>query len=159
MDEHHSWYNGLVWHIDWPYQVYVGQWPVFYGPAILLHILKIIWWRNAVLGIIDQCDSKIDLVKYMWVSDLYFMVPWFCLYHCYRRKSFLYIMKWCRPGVFMPLRALALVGLIVELTLIGCLLVKVIMCCLCAQLDNAGLLPLAISQWDSYWKCACLFVL
>ena len=69
--EHHSWYNGSVWHIDWPYhKVYVGQWPIFYGPAILLHILKIIWWRNGVFGIVDRCNSKINLVKYMWVSDL-----------------------------------------------------------------------------------------
>ena len=29
---------------------------------------------NVVLGIMDHCDSKIDLVKYAWVSDLYFMV-------------------------------------------------------------------------------------
>ena len=34
---------------------------------------------NVVVGIMDQCDSKINLVKYMWVSDLYFMVHWFCL--------------------------------------------------------------------------------
>ena len=26
MDEHYCWYNGSVWHIDWPHQVYVGQW-------------------------------------------------------------------------------------------------------------------------------------
>ena len=74
-----GWYNGSVCHIDWPYQVYIGQWPIFYGPAILLNILKTIWWRNIVLGIMDQCDSKIDLVKYMWVNDLYFMVHWFNL--------------------------------------------------------------------------------
>ena len=75
------WHNGTVWHIhvDWPYQVYIGQWPIFYGPAILLHILKTIWRRNVVLGIMDQYDSKINLVKYMLVSDLYFMVHWFCL--------------------------------------------------------------------------------
>ena len=79
MDEHHSWYNGSVWHIDWPYQVYVhvGQLPIFYGWEILLHILKTISWRNIVFGIMDQCDSKIDLVKYMWVSDLFSMVHWF----------------------------------------------------------------------------------
>ena len=53
--------------------------PIFYGPVILLHILKIIWWRNVVLGIMDHCDSNVDLVKYMWVSDLYFMVHWFYL--------------------------------------------------------------------------------
>ena len=77
MDEHHSWYNGSVWHIHWPYQVYVGQGPIFYDPAILLHILKTIWWRNVALGIMDHCNSKIDLVKYMWICDLYFMVHWF----------------------------------------------------------------------------------
>ena len=68
------WYNGSVWHIDWPYQVYVGHCPIFYGTVILLRILKTIWLRNGVLGIMNQCGSKIDLVKYMWVSDLYFMV-------------------------------------------------------------------------------------
>ena len=31
-------------------------------------------WRNVVLGIMDQCDTEIDLLKHMWVSDLYFMV-------------------------------------------------------------------------------------
>ena len=76
---HCSWYNGSVWHKEWPHQVYVGQWPIFYGSVILLHVLTTIWWRNVVLGIMDQCDTKIDLVKYMWVSDLYFMVYWFCL--------------------------------------------------------------------------------
>ena len=33
----------------------------------------------------------------------------FALYHCHRRKLFLYIMKLHWPGVFVPLRALALV--------------------------------------------------
>ena len=31
--------------------------------------------RIVVLGIMDQCDSKIDLVKYMLVNDLYFNGP------------------------------------------------------------------------------------
>ena len=65
MDEHHSWYNGSVWHKNWPHQVCVGQWPKFYGPVILLHILKTIWWRIVVLGTMDRCDSKIVLIKYM----------------------------------------------------------------------------------------------
>ena len=39
----------------------------------LLHILKISS-RDVVFGIMDQCYSKIDLVKYMLISDLYFMV-------------------------------------------------------------------------------------
>ena len=73
--------SGSVWHRDWPHQIYVGQWPIFYGPVILLHILRTIWWRNIEFGIMDQCDTKIDLVKYMWVNDLYFKVHWFCLSH------------------------------------------------------------------------------
>ena len=32
----------------------------------------------------------------------------FALYHCHRRKLFLYIKKWRRPGVFVSLWALAL---------------------------------------------------
>ena len=66
------------------------------------------YWRNVVLGIMDLCDTKIDLIKYMWVSDLYFMVH--CLYHCHRLKLILYIKKLCGLGVFVPLRALALVS-------------------------------------------------
>ena len=108
MSEHHSWYIGSVWHKDWD-QVYVGHWPIFYDPVILFHILKTIWWRNVVFGIMDQCDTKIDLLKYMWVSDLYFMGRWFCLYYCYRLKLFVYIKKWHRLGVFVPLQALALI--------------------------------------------------
>ena len=111
MDEHHSWYNGSVWYRDWPHQVYVGQWPIFYGPVILLFIWKTIWWRNIVFEIMDQCDPKIDHVKYMWVSGLYFMVHWFCLISCHTLKLFLYSKNWCQPGVFMPLWALALVCL------------------------------------------------
>ena len=30
--------------------------------------------ETCLLGIMDQCHSKIDLIKYIWVSDLYFMV-------------------------------------------------------------------------------------
>ena len=105
-----------MWHIHWPYQVYVSQWPIFYGPAILLHNVKTIWWRNVVLGIMDHCDSKIDLVKYMWISDLYFMVHWFYLISL-SDKLFLYIKKWHRPGVFEPLRALALVMTVSDLFL------------------------------------------
>ena len=45
-----------------------------YGPAILLHVLKTIYARKLVLGMIDQCHSETDLAHYMWVSDLYFMV-------------------------------------------------------------------------------------
>ena len=29
---------------------------------------------NIVFGLMDQCVKKIDLIKYMQVNDLYFMV-------------------------------------------------------------------------------------
>ena len=42
------------------------------------------------------------------------MVQWswsieFAFYYCHRLKLFVYIKKWRRPGVFLPLQALALV--------------------------------------------------
>ena len=46
--------------------------------AILLNILKDIWWMN-IFGLMDQCDTKIDLIKNMQINDLYFVVQWFCL--------------------------------------------------------------------------------
>ena len=91
------------------WSVYVGQWPIFYCPMILLHIMKTIWWRNVVLGIMDQCDTKIDFLNIcgsvtyiLWSID-------FAIYHCHRLKLFVYIKKWHRLGVFVPLQALALV--------------------------------------------------
>ena len=48
------------------HEIYVGcQW--FYS----------IFWRPfdgwASFGLMDQCDTKIDLIMYMYVSDLYFV--------------------------------------------------------------------------------------
>ena len=54
-----------IWHKDWPHKIYVGHWPIFHGPVILLNIFKIIWWINIIFGIMHQCDTKIDLVKYI----------------------------------------------------------------------------------------------
>ena len=51
-------------------KIYAGQWPIFHGPVILLNILKTVWWRNIIFGIMDQCDTKVGLIKQMWVSDL-----------------------------------------------------------------------------------------
>ena len=45
--------------------MYVGQWPVFYGPANLLQFLKAIYSRKVVLGMIDQCHSGNDIVNYI----------------------------------------------------------------------------------------------
>ena len=29
---------------------------------------------NIIFGLMDQCETKIDLIKYMQVNDLYFVV-------------------------------------------------------------------------------------
>ena len=70
MDEGNTLDNGSVWYKDLPHKIYVGQWPIFRGPVILLNILKTIWYRNIIFGIMDQCDTKVGLIKQMWVSDL-----------------------------------------------------------------------------------------
>ena len=50
---------------DWPNKIYVGQWPIFYGPVILPYILKPIWRMKVILETMGQCDLNIDLIKYM----------------------------------------------------------------------------------------------
>ena len=72
-----------MWHIHWTEIIYVGQWPIFHGPVILLYILQTTWWTNVIIGLLDPCDAKIYHIKCMWVSDLHFMVQWFCLI-CWR---------------------------------------------------------------------------
>ena len=79
MDDGHTLDNGSVWHKDWPNKIYVGQWPIFHGLVILLSVLKTVWWRNIIFRILDQWDTKVGLIKQMWVSDLYFMITWICL--------------------------------------------------------------------------------
>ena len=79
VEECHTSDNESAWNKDWPHKIYVGQWPIFCGPVILLNIFKTIWCRNVILGIVDQCDTKIDFRKYMHVIDLYFAVQRFCL--------------------------------------------------------------------------------
>ena len=68
-----------MWHKHWTETIYVGQWPIFHGQVSLPYILKTICWTNAIVGILDPCDAKINHIKCMWVSDLHFMVQWFWL--------------------------------------------------------------------------------
>ena len=63
---------------------YVGQLPIFYGPANLLLVLNTIYYRKVVLGIIDECHTETDIVNY---SLPYIIVINF--------KIFI-IKKWCR---------------------------------------------------------------
>ena len=76
----HNWNIGSMWCKDLPHKMYVGQWPTFHGPVILSYILK-----TFLLNILIQCDIKFDLQIYICksvtykVSDLYFVVQWFCL--------------------------------------------------------------------------------
>ena len=49
----------------WPQNKYRSTWLTFHGLVILLNIFTIIWWMNIIVGLMDQCDTKIDLIKYM----------------------------------------------------------------------------------------------
>ena len=79
MDQYYTWDVCSVWHKHWPEFMYIGRWPIFRGPVILPYILKTICSTNTIIGIMVPCDAKIYLIKCMWVSDLHFMVQWFCL--------------------------------------------------------------------------------
>ena len=83
MDEYYTWYVGSVWHKHWPEFMYAGQWPICHGPVILPYIVKTIWWINVIIWTLVPCDANIYLITCMWVSDLHFMVQWFCLL-CWR---------------------------------------------------------------------------
>ena len=45
--------------------VHVGQRLTFYDLVNLLHVLKTIYSRKVVLGMIDQCHSETDIVNYI----------------------------------------------------------------------------------------------
>ena len=57
--------NETLWPKLWPQSKYKSTWPIFHGLVILLNIFKIIWWMNIIVGIMDQCDTQINLLKYM----------------------------------------------------------------------------------------------
>ena len=80
MDEGHTcrWYNGSVWYKDWPHKIYVGKWSIFCVSDFTKYF-EGYWWINIIFGLMDQCDTKISLIKYMQINDLYFVVQWFCL--------------------------------------------------------------------------------
>ena len=57
--------NEAVWPKVWPQIKYRSTWPIFYGLVILLNNFKIIWWMNITVGIMNQCGTENDLIKYM----------------------------------------------------------------------------------------------
>ena len=83
--------NETVWPKLWPQSKYKSTWPIFHGLVILLYIFKIIWWMNIIVGMMDQCDTYIDLTAYIgqW--------PIFC-----GPANLLHILKtiWWRKVVF-----------------------------------------------------------
>ena len=68
-----------MWHKHWTETIYLGKWPIFHAPVILPYILEDCLIDSVINGILDPCDEKIYHTKCMWVSDLYFMLQWFCL--------------------------------------------------------------------------------
>ena len=62
MDEGHAWDNGSVWPKDWSHTINRRQWLIFHGPVILLNILKSVWMRNVILGIMHSMyDTLIEV--------------------------------------------------------------------------------------------------
>ena len=61
--------NEIVWPKLWPQNKYRSTWPItiVHGLVILLNIFKItcIWWMNIIVSIMDHCDTKIYLIKFM----------------------------------------------------------------------------------------------
>ena len=72
------WDYGSVWPNVWPQNKYRSMWPIFHGPVILSYLQDYLMHECHIFRVMDQCDSKIDLVKYVWVSDLYVKVHWLC---------------------------------------------------------------------------------
>ena len=64
-----------------------------------------------MLRIMDQCDTKIDLLKYMWVNYIFHGPLILLFYHYHRLKLLVYINKWCRPGVSVPLQSVTAIFL------------------------------------------------
>ena len=60
--------NETAWIKLWPQDKYRSPWPIFHGLVILLNIFKITWWMNIIVGIMDQCDTEIDLIKFILLS-------------------------------------------------------------------------------------------
>ena len=89
---------GSVWPDIWPLNKCMSLWPIFHSPLIFPYISKTIWWMSVTF--LDNETVWHKLIS--WSLD-------FAFYHCHRLKLFVYIKKWCRPGVFVPLQALALV--------------------------------------------------
>ena len=74
-----NWNIGSMWCKDFLHKMYVRQWPTFHGPVILSYTLTF-WWRIVVLTIYWFSATLGLTYKYICVvSDLYFVVQWFCL--------------------------------------------------------------------------------
>ena len=52
----------------WPQSKYKSTWPIFHGLVILINILKIIWWVNIIVGIMDQCDLYFMVQRFSFIS-------------------------------------------------------------------------------------------
>ena len=67
-----------MWHKHWTETIYVGQWPIFHGPVILLYILKTFWWTKVgwlCWGLTSQStifQSCRDGAIASWVINQYF---------------------------------------------------------------------------------------
>ena len=70
-----SWSSDVALYLEDYLTIYMLVNDLYFVSMILLNILKDIWWMNIIYGLMDQCDTKIDLIKYMQV----FCGPVICL--------------------------------------------------------------------------------
>ena len=73
------WEYESVWLDVWPQNKCRSLWPIFHDPVIWPYILKVIWCMKSLFEIMNQYDPTFDLKINVGLSDLYFMVQWFCI--------------------------------------------------------------------------------
>ena len=80
---HHTlgvlWKYESVWPDVWPQSKCRSLWPIFHGPMIWPHILKVIWCMNIFIWDYESLWPDVWAQINVGHCDLYFMVHWFGL--------------------------------------------------------------------------------
>ena len=54
MDESHIWYNGSVWHKDWPHKIYIDQWPITCVSDFILYFEGYLMGEHHIWGVLTK---------------------------------------------------------------------------------------------------------
>ena len=78
-----QWFCLISWRLFAVWTSYFRSlWPIFQGPVILPHILKIIWYMNTILLFYESVWPGVWPKINVGHCDLYFMVQWIFLISC-----------------------------------------------------------------------------